>query len=292
MKKIILFLLMFSVLNAVEKIDLSALDEDIEKKKIEPYSRWSKEYKELMKAPFKTDLIIGYLNSNKKNVKILRYLYKMTNNEIIREKIIEQLEKKSPYTSNKEDVLFSLLDQGKLNELLREFSDKKMSLVSSKALKYKVYAIKGVILKEDDKYLYERYYERGILYAGKKKNTFFYLLYKAYFKIENYIYAYKYLEYIHDIDYYKYIEEDLFRAAFLGAQKYYKEGNNLMAWMMYIEAMKYVKKISYNRNIDDIIKTKEMVFKTSQALLMDNNKIKDKSLYIIQTTKKYLVGDK
>ena len=254
------------------------------------YSKSTKEYRDLMFAPYKTDLIVKYLNTNKKDEKILRYLYTITNNNLIKEKIVEQLENNSIYINNKHSQLFELLDEGKYEEILTKFNDKKIMVIRDKKLKGRINSIKSGLNRNSNKENFFKYYKKAMIY-NSNNNLYYYLVYKTLFKMEDYLSAYSYLAYLHKVDHYKYIEEDLLDICYIAAVKHFNEKNYIKSWMISVEGMKYIDKVSYNRNIDKIIKLKDILFKSSQKLLNSENKIKDKTFYIIQTTQKNLIGE-
>ena len=289
MKKIIIFLTLLNSLYALGTSQINFNYDDV--KKMEPYSKGTKERKELLKSPYKTDLIIGYLNSDMKETNILKLLYIMTNNDTVRVKIKEELGRTEVYDKNMKSQVFKLLDKKDIDTILKIFNQSALHKIKDKNFKFKIMAIMASIIKKEDKYLYSIYIEKG-LKAASNKYSFYYMLYKSFFKVEDYINAYEYLKYINDNNHYKYIEEDLLNVTYLGSKKYFDDENYLMAWYMGIEGVKYIDKVNYNRNIDKSLALKDIVFKSSQKILNSKNKIKGKSLYIIQTTKKYLVGDK
>ena len=256
-----------------------------------PYEKGSKEYSLLKKYPYKPEYAIGYLNSGRQEKGVLRKIYVYTNNKTIQKEIVQQMKNKKVFDTNDQIVkLFKFLDENNREKINKKFTDKKISKLRKDNIKGVVYSIKAAINKDINNKDYKKYKERALSNL-EVKEQYYYLIYKSMYTFERYLVAYDYLKYLQSIDSYKYIEEDLFDVCYEGAVYEYNKGNYRKSWVLSIEGMKYIDKIDYNWNIKKIINIKELLFKSNQNILEEKNKKKEEILYILQETKKYLIGE-
>ena len=255
------------------------------------YDKKSKEFLLLMKYPFKPEYAIGYLNSGRQNPKVLRKIYVNTNNKTIQNEINKQMKNKKVFDTNNQIVkLFKFLEENNIKKINNNFTDKTIYKIREENTRGIIFSIKAAINKDINNKNYKKYKEKALKYL-EVNEQYYYLMYKSMYSFERYLVAYDYLKYLQSIDSYKYIEEDLFDVCYEGSVYEYNKGNYRKSWILSIEGMKYIDKIDYNWNINKVINLKDILFKSNQNILSEKNKKKEEISYILQETKKYLIGE-
>lgn len=257
--------------------------------------------------PYDLELIINYIK-NRDNFKPktfyekLYYINSITNNIIVKEKIKEILEK-TPFLDTttysyalinpkdlKEDGKYSIYYMliynsmnGNMNKLV-DYPDKKINKVKNKGV---IYSIKAFNFKDTDDKKYNLYKNL----AKKSLNNdllYYYILFKYSYIYEDYASALEYIQHIKNIKSYRGINEDIVDLCLKGSEKYLKNKNYPLAWIMSKEGTKASLNLDHTRNIDTILQLKKNLVKSSKKFLEKENRKKDLFLYIIKETENSL----
>lgn len=257
--------------------------------------------------PYDLELVVNYIK-NRDNLKektfieTILYINSLTNNNIIKQKIKNILEK-VPYidTTNyayalvddkdlnplQKDILYYKLiyfaSKGEINKVV-DYPDKDIYKVRNKGI---IYAIKAFNFKEtnDKKYNYYKTLSKESL---SNDLLFYYILYKYSYIYEDYASSLEYLQHIKRIKSYRGINEDIVNLCLKGSDKYLKNKEYPKAWILSKEGTKAVSKLDYKRNIDKTIKLKKNLAMSSKKFLEKENRKKDLFLYIIKETENSL----
>lgn len=232
---------------------------------------------------YNTDLIVEELNKENINKTNVNFIYMISNNNTVKKRIEEC--SKDLYSGHYLFPAFKYIYDERLDQFEKYYTDKKIKNYKKANAKGILYTMKAFINKDINKKSFKQYKELALTYL-ENKNLFYYLIYKFSYIYEDYATAYEYLNYIYLNDYYSNIEEEIVDTTLLGTKKYYENKEYETSWILALKGLEKIDNLNYDNFIQKRIILKEFLVKNSKELLKE--KTKDKNLYIITETKKYL----